>query len=1284
MKLSTRLAMLSVLLTFTSFAQEDFDPESQNFFQYRSERILHYDSVRTANSGNMHGTGFTQFLRWMNYWTPLITNDGSMANSMNAMHNTYGNHASSAEQVSNSLWTEIGPMGTPQADPGSNTFSNNRILGSGRLHFLEFDDINNRILCGSPASGLFYSEDGGSTWLNGGMDHLDVIGASHAQIAKNINSGQTWFVITGDGEGAWRPSNGIWRTTDKGQNWDNISTNNQLGIGSFPNFFWARCRKILIHPTNADILYAAFGHGIYKTTNATASPASSVTWTKVLDATLHGGGFLDIQFKPNDLTFNTIVVSGRQVCQSTNAGSSWSLLLDYSDLGKSTAQEDYLISIRFAESDGDILYGAWQGNVFKFDFGNSSISNHNPGTSHYSRHQAIGVSPTDEDEVSIGNVGYFYKSTNGGSSYSTMTREYHDDLHWIEYRSANEIWITNDGGVYKTMDGGTSWTNLSSDMGLAIYFNMSSSESAPYDIIGGGWDTGPNLHEASTSDFKWTGVFGDAFESWVTEESITPTYYVTASNTNFYKIAPGASPTSINIPSSIGSANWFQSFVISGEQQDIIYYCGINKIGRSTNAGSNWSPISFDPTGGGLYPDRMFAEIYNNPAHENFLYAKSITLGDPLTDPGAMGLYVTKNATASSSTVSWTDISPTDQNGTKYRKSIAMVAVDDEDPNKIWAVHPGYTIGYPKVMLYEDGLWSDISGTGLEDVSIFSVAHQEGSEDIVFVGTSHGVYYKKDHETAWTFMPGLPNCNVTDIEVNHCASKVRVSTMGRGIWEADLPQPTSLASTVDLFMKDNLKDMGQSPSPGIYTDAGPDIWYRNNSDGLTNFEPEALTYNGTSFWVYVRVRNNSCEPSTAGRELNLYWSRLGSAFSWPTEWDGTTANGDQIGGTAVLPAIPAGGSTIVEFEWDMSGHVSNFPNSNISSCLMARIKGEGNDPLTPYPTLYEEVKKNNNITMKNLVIREAIYLKRGGDGILSYIGGGHIEDEVLYDIVFNLPQSESYTSQSIFAAAEVVVELDQDTWDKWESTGSTGSGITVLSENDRTILINKEGAIIENLPYDPEERTTITTYVNFLTEEISDETEFPFTIAQQTLYEGEPVVVGAVHFEIIRSERTAFYADAGFDRYYKTGESVTLSSNIINENAQYNWYNSSGQLVSNQPVYAISNPTEETYTLEIIADSDGFKDYDEVEVYLTETDYITSVAPNPTQAEFGVEYTLPEEALVSVINIVQINSGTLMQSVTVEQGGYITLNVSGYSTGLYEVMLISDNVVLDTETLVKQ
>jgi photosystem II stability/assembly factor-like uncharacterized protein len=450
------------------------------------------------------------------------------------------------------LWTEIGPINPPSLGPINPPFvDETRVLGSGRTAFLKFDDVNNRIFTGSSAGGLYYSEDNGQSWLNGGTDYMPTIGVSHAQIAKNLNNGETWFIATGDGDGAFNPSNGIWRTTDKGNTWENISQNNQLGTGAFPHVGWARCRKILLDPNNYNVLYAAFPYGVYKTTNALASNPANVSWTRVLDDQgIHDGGFFDLQFKPGTNS-NTIVVAGQKLSMSTDAGSTWSVIADYSDLGKNTtAKQKEQISIRFSAANPDYIYGAYQSHLFKHDLSTSSTVVNNVKSYRYSRHQALATSPYNQNEVLIADVSNIHKTTDVGQNFSLLQKDYHDDHHWIEYRGPNEIWVANDGGVAKTTDGGQTWTNLSDGLGVAIYFNLSSSESVPNWIIGGGWDTGPNIRKNPSTGFEWTGVIGDAFESFITAtDNTNPTYYVTASNYNFAKITSGNSLSNIFLSS---------------------------------------------------------------------------------------------------------------------------------------------------------------------------------------------------------------------------------------------------------------------------------------------------------------------------------------------------------------------------------------------------------------------------------------------------------------------------------------------------------------------------------------------------------------------------------------------------------------------------------------------------------------------------------------------------------------------------------------------------------------
>ena len=51
--------------------------------------------------------------------------------------------------------------------------------------------------------------------------------------------------------------------------------------------------------------------------------------------------------------------------------------------------------------------------------------------------------------------------------------------------------------------------------------------------------------------------------------------------------------------------------------------------------------------------------------------------------------------------------------------------------------------------------------------------------------------------TDWQpFCAGLPNVQVTDLEINYCAGKLRAGTWGRGLWESDLAEQPTLAREI--------------------------------------------------------------------------------------------------------------------------------------------------------------------------------------------------------------------------------------------------------------------------------------------------------------------------------------------------------------------------------------------------------------------------------------------------------------------------------------------------------
>ena len=112
------------------------------------------------------------------------------------------------------------------------------------------------------------------------------------------------YILSGDGDAGDTESIGVLKTINGGVTW--------LGTGlTWTVADQVRGYKLLMHPTNNNMLFAVTTNGIYKTVDG------GYSWTLVLS-----GSYRDIEFKPGDPTY--VYVSGTSTFyRSTDTGDSW-------------------------------------------------------------------------------------------------------------------------------------------------------------------------------------------------------------------------------------------------------------------------------------------------------------------------------------------------------------------------------------------------------------------------------------------------------------------------------------------------------------------------------------------------------------------------------------------------------------------------------------------------------------------------------------------------------------------------------------------------------------------------------------------------------------------------------------------------------------------------------------------------------------------------------------------------------------------------------------------------
>ena len=521
-------------------------------------------------------------------------------------------------------------------------------------------------------------------------------------------------------------------------------------------------------------------------------------------------------------------------------------------------------------------------------------------------------------------------------------------------------------------------------------------------------------------------------------------------------------------------------------------------------------------------------------------------------------------------------------------------------------------------------------------------------------------------------------------------------------WEMNCP--VVALRTVDLYMKDTPKvveserDRGEEPN----IDNGPmwvseDIWVRTDiDDGILIQEhenPDHYTMGGTNF-VYVRVRNRGSVASTAGAPLNLYWSKAATALSWPLHWDGTLTTpllmGAPVPGSPhLLPSIPAGASHIEIFEWnapDPQWYADAFvtdPGSFLADepwhfCLLARV--EDGLPMPETADLNGNVKNNNNIIWKNISVIDITGNIVGDpwpdDKVIgaSVLVGDAWGNGGVFALEFKNP--DRYKGNPITAEAQVRVTLDQSLWAAWEAGGGVLENMVISREDRYQLLVTGSPARLKNIAIPPGERYLAHVSFNFLVKQMSGQPKFDYDMIQR---DAGGKAVGGERYHIIVPGRPGFYADAGPDRNISPSTSTGLSATAIGEAAIYNWYDPSGNLIQTGPDLSVSPVISTKYKLEVIAETDGVKDYDEVEVKVKEHE-ITNIAPNPTIGTTLVHYRLTN-ATSAYLVLTMPYSGVNNQYILNVAGDQTTLNLDALPPGVYTLRLMVNGQQKDVKNL---
>lgn len=268
-------------------------------------------------------------------------------------------------------------------------------------------------------------------------------------------------------------------------------------------------------------------------------------------------------------------------------------------------------------------------------------------------------------------------------------------------------------------------------------------------------------------------------------------------------------------------------------------------------------------------------------------------------------------------------------------------------------------------------------------------------------------------------------------------------------------------------------DLGVEPNAGcgtVYYNS-PNIWIRTSPDGtLPGHDVSQNPVAGGTNYVYARVKNISPSIMTHGK-VYFYFSKAGTAFTWPLHWtgyySGPTLEGDLIavpGASAEVNYLSGGGAeTIVSVAWPNTPGFSHF-------CILARFVA-ASDPMTyaEGSSTITNTQNDNNIAWRNITVSS------GGSGT-SYHGNVNLNNlsaELAHiDLHVNVPDGE--IGDAVLNHVKIKLHLGRDLFDRWQQEGMRGHGFEIAQNDDGTpndaVWINQSGATLENIPMDPNQQ----------------------------------------------------------------------------------------------------------------------------------------------------------------------------------------------------------------------
>ena len=662
---------------------------------------------------------------------------------------------------------------------------------------------------GATGGGVWKTIDGGETYKNISDGYF---GGSIGSVAVAPSDPNVLYV--GGGEvtvrGNVSSGKGVWKSVDAGKTW------NYLGL---PNS--RHIPRMVVHPQNPDIVYAAVLGDLYKPNNDRGvykSVNGGKSWNKILFSDVQAGAVELVMdpTNPRHLYASTWRIQrtpyslssggeGSALWKSTDSGATWKEISKNKGYAKG---ELGIIGVTVSPVNPDRIWSIVEnkdkGGVYRSDDGGKSWNHINESRSLRQRawyYTKIYADTQDENGVYVMNVAY-HKSTDGGKTF-TSNYAPHGDHHdlWIAPEDNKRMIIADDGGAQVSYDGGSSWSTYMNQP-TAQFYRVTTDNAFPYRIYVAQQDNSTiRINHRSSGRFinesDWESTAGGesahiAIDPTNNEIVYGGSYGGFLTRVNHDKNSVRAINVWPDNPMGYGAEGMRYRFqwnfpIIFSKHNSKRLYTFSNQVHVTENEGQQWKIISpdltrNDPTklktsGGPITQDNTSVEYYctifsadESPLKEGLLWVGS--------DDGL--IHITQDGG-----INWKNITPKQM---PEWTMINTIEASPFDPGTCYVAGTRYKLGDYTPYLYKTTdygvTWKTItSGIAKEDFTRV-IRADPSREGMLYAGTENGIYISYDDGNSWSmFQKNLPIVPITDLKIKE--NSLIVATQGRSIWILD-------------------------------------------------------------------------------------------------------------------------------------------------------------------------------------------------------------------------------------------------------------------------------------------------------------------------------------------------------------------------------------------------------------------------------------------------------------------------------------------------------------------